>query len=631
MKKLDLKTPNFTKKNIAKLAEIFPNCVTEINGEDGVAKYAIELDLLRQEISDTVVEGPVERYGLSWPGKREALVKANTPISKTLRPCWEESVDPKTTKNIFIEGDNLDALKLLQESYLGKVEMIYIDPPYNTGNDFVYSDDFTADKVEHEVASGERNEEGGRLVHNPDSNGRFHSDWLSMLYPRLKLARNLMNENGVIFISIDDNEIANLIRICDEVFGEQNFRNIFTLKRYDKNINRQFMDEGLATFNTGFEYVVCYAKSDKFRFKPIFREASEERKSKGYWKGFWNDADRPTMRYDILGFKPDTGQWKWSEAKALDGIENYKTYLEKYSQNLTLEQYWEKSGKTLKFIKRNIEGRGKNCGVEHWIPPSDGVLRNTNWQDHFASKATESVKGLFDFPKNTDALELMQSVVYSEDAIILDFFAGSGSTAEAMFKHNLKEGLNRRFILIQLDEETDPKSNASKEGFKSIPEISKTRIRRAGKLLKEANVNKEGVDNLDIGFRVFKIDSSNMKNVNLSPDETKPDILSALESNIESDRTGEDLLFQVLLDWGVDLSLPIEKHSIDGKTVFFVDDNALAACFDEGINEDFVKNLAAKKPLRVVFRDDGFASDSVKINVEQIFKLKSPFTDIRVI
>ncbi|MCF6221734.1 MAG: site-specific DNA-methyltransferase [Robiginitomaculum sp.] len=402
--------------------------------------------------------------------------------------------------------------------------MIYIDPPYNTGKDFIYKDNFTADKTEYMEDSGQIDADGGKLVANPDSNGRYHSDWLSMMYPRLKLARNLLRDDGVIFISIGEEEIENLKTLCDTIFGEQNFRNSFILRRYDKNINRQFMDEGLKSFNTGFEYILCYARSSGFSFSPIYKEASDKRKTSGYWKGFWNDADRPTMRYDVLGFEPTTGQWKWSKAKALEGVENYKTYIEEFSDTISIEKYWKQNGEKLKFIRRNLNGKGKNLGVEHWIPPSQGILRNTNWLDILASKSTDAVKGLFDFPKNPEAIQVMLQSQFGKDTVVLDFFAGSGTTAEAILQLNAQDGGSRKCISVQLPEAVDEKSEVFNAGYSTIAEISKERIRRAGAKILEDNPDQVG--KLDIGFRVLKIDSSNMNDVYYAPGDVKGGVKS---------------------------------------------------------------------------------------------------------
>ncbi len=654
MEKLDLTTPNFTNDNIAKLAELFPNCVTEKTGDKGEIVYAIDFDALRQEFSDTIVEGSQERYSLNWPGKREALVTANTPISKTLRPCRNESVDFDTTKNIFIEGDNLDALKLLQESYLNKIKMIYIDPPYNTGNDFIYNDSFTTDKGEYEEASGQRDEEGGRLVVNPDSNGRFHSDWLSMMYPRLKLARNLLRDDGVIFISIDNGENINVQKLCHDIFGEENFiGNIIWKNVTDNNPTNIAMEH---------EYIVVYAKS-KIKLEPVWK--SELSDVKEILINVGNELIGENQSQDILQKRySEWFRYNKSQLGALDrykyidqggvytgsqsvhnpGKEGYRYDVIHPESNLpckeplmgyrfpetTMNKMLDE-GKILfgdshdKIIELKVYAKDyldKLSSVEIL----DGRLGAYDVRQLFAEH-----KKVFTNPKPVVLLEKYLSFILSESSIILDFFAGSGTTAHATMQLNAEDGGKRQCISVQLPEEINEKSEAFKAGYKNIAEISKERIRRAGKKIKEDNADKDGIENLDTGFRVFKIDSSNMVYVMLSPDEVHPDMFDEQVGNIKKDRSSEDLLFQVLLDWGVDLSLSISHEKIDGKEVFFVDGNALAACFDKDINENFVKNLAEKQPLRVVFRDDGFASDAVKINVEQIFKLKSPATDIKVI
>ena len=626
MEKLDLITPNFTNENIAKLAELFPHCVTEKKDDKGEIVNAIDFDALRQEFSDTIVEGSQERYSLNWPGKREALVTANTPISKTLRPCHEESVDFDTTRNIFIEGDNLDALKLLQETYLDKIKMIYIDPPYNTGNDFIYNDNFTIDKDEYDEESGQRDEEGARLVANPDSNGRYHSDWLSMIYPRLRLARNVLKNDGVIFISIDDGEVHNLRKICDEIFGQENFQaDISWQKRYTRSNNT-------VDFTTVVEHIIVYSKSSEFEVNllPRSKEAdarytNPDNDTRGVWKGasFLNPAtpsQRPNLCYPITNpitkqiTNPTTNAWRRSK-------EEFSKLLEK---NLL---YWGK------------DGTQPVPSVKMFLSEARGLTPVNFWDHEYAGNTDNGTAELqklmggkiFDNPKPSTLIYRCLEHGTNKNDVVIDFFAGSGTTAHAVMMLNAEDGGSRKCISIQLPEEADEKSEAFKSGYKNIAEISKERIRRVGKKIKEDNADKEGIENIDTGFRVFKIDSSNMVDVTLSPDAAHPDMFDVQVHNIKKDRSSEDLLFQVLLDWGVDLTLPIDRQEIDGKEVFFVDGNALAACFDKDINEDFVKNLAEKQPLRVVFRDDGFASDSVKINVEQIFKLKSPTTDIKVI
>jgi len=668
MEKLDLTTPNFTNENIAKLAELFPNCVTEKKNDKGDIVPAIDFDALRQEFSDTIVEGTQERYSLNWPGKREALVTANTPISKTLRPCRDESVDFDNTKNIFIEGDNLDALKLLQETYLGKVKMIYIDPPYNTGKDFIYNDNFTADKEEYDEASGQRDEEGGRLVANPDSNGRYHSDWLSMMYPRLKLARNMLREDGVIFISISDDEQASLKKMCDEVFGIDNF--LGCACRVSKKANNQG-----DFWSPNFDYILSYSKN---------RQSCEV-----FFGGVNYDAyDQVETEGGRAGEKYQLVRLYMTSLDPMRGCVNQRYYIEAPDGALLIPPgnvFPEKNGDGEKIPPKTGEDKVWRWGKERYLLDKDRIVvkkvRSSNlvdakggsvkWnvftktflndviknstakpnsliEDHINQKSSHELSKLeipFSFAKPSSLIEFLCEIsqVKSSDTV-MDFFAGSASMGQAVMSLNSKKNMSIRYVLVQLPEDLNFDDKNQKSGYmfcekygfeKKITSIAKERIRRAGKQIREEISDKESIENLDIGFRVFKIDSSNMVDVTLSPDEAHPDMFEEQVGNIKKDRSSEDLLFQVLLDWGVDLSLPITREEIAGKEVFFVDGNALAACFDSDINEDFVKTLADKKPLRVVFRDDGFGkgknADAVKINVEQIFKLKSPTTDIKVI
>ncbi len=652
-----MKTQDTAESNVAKIAALFPQCVTERLGKDGTAELAIDFDKLRSELSTDALDTGEERYQFTWPDKRAASRLANTPTDKTLRPDVDTSFDFWDTKNLYIEGDNLDVLKVLRENYLGKIKMIYIDPPYNTGNDFVYNDAFNVEKDAEESRNGLFDEDGmqtlSRFERNTSANGRFHTDWLNMIYPRLKVARDLLTEDGVIFISIGEEEIHNLKKICDEIFGAENFRNSFITRRYDKNLNRQFMDNGLQTFNIGFEYVLCYSKK-AFLFTPVFRQASEERQSTGYWKGFWNDADRPTMRYDILGFTPVSGQWKWKQDVALEAVENYKVYVEQYSKTMSLEEYWAHTGKSKRFIRRNPNGKGKNAGVENWIAPSDTVLRNTNWLDLLASKNDATTQGLFDFPKNIDVIKLVLEAGAEKDAIILDFFSGSATTAHAVMKLNAEDGGHRKFIMVQLPEITDEKSEACKAGYDNICEIGKERIRRAGKkILEEVRSEKLGVrsdkagnlfgqedssqltsnsslkDNSslpDVGFRVLKLDSSNMEDVFYTPEDFDAQNIFTTVDNVKPDRTPLDLLFQVLPELDIELSAKIEEKEVNGKKVFFVDGNYLIATFDIEVNESTVTEIAKMKPQYFVMRDASAANDNVLDNFEQIFRHYSPET-----
>ena len=612
-------SPDMTQEHIARIRELFPNCVTEARGKDGSLRLSVDFDLLRQELSDSIVEGPQERYHLDWPGKREAMLAANAPIAKALRPCREESVDFDTTKNLFIEGDNLDALKLLQETYLGKVKMIYIDPPYNTGNDFIYNDDFAETSEAYLSRSNQKDEAGNRLVANPDSNGRFHSDWLSMMYPRLKLARNLLADDGFIFISIDSNEINNICLLMNEIFGSQCLKNIISVRRGIKNVQAQFKE--LSSLALGHEYILLYSKNIDTKLKKLFLKNGNGRLGK--WDTFWRGTDRPTMRYELFGQTPVTGQWRWEYKRTKQAIDNYTIYVNNKSKSLSLDE-WYIDTLSSQNIKLDFVRKNKDGVIQYYVPPTDGKLLSDNWMDISLSGNTVNE---FSTEKNIELLERIVRWLSSTNDIILDFFAGSSTTAHAVMQLNAEDGGNRRFIMVQLPEACDAQSEAAKAGYGTIAEISKERIRRAGKKILEGDCH-EGW-NRDVGFRVLKVDTSNMADVFYTPDALQQNLLDLTTDNIKPGRTPEDLLFQVLLDWGVELTLPIRKESIQGKTVFFVDDNALVACFDRGIDEALVRELAACAPLRVVFRDNGFVSDAVKINVEQIFRQLSPGTEVR--
>lgn len=646
-----MQTANKADENFKKLAAMFPNAVTEAIDENGEVVRAIDKDVLMQEISCKVVDGNEERYQFTWPDKKKSVLLANAPINKTLRPCREESDDFDNTENLYIEGDNLEVLKLLQETYLGKIKMIYIDPPYNTGNDFVYEDDFAQSTDEYLENSGQFDEEGNRLVKNLDSNGRFHTDWLNMIYPRLKLAKDLLTDDGVIFISIDDNERENIKKICDEIFGADNFRNTILTRRRIKSLNSQFADNGLYSMNVGFEYVLVYSKSSQFLMKAI-RMKKENAPSKGRWDVFWSNADRPTMRYDVLGFTPTTGQWRNSKEKADIAVANYQKYQAEFESRMTIEEYYQKTGIS-DFIRRIPNGTGKNGGVQHWVAPSDTMLRTSNWTDIEVSQIGKEIDLPFDNPKSKFLImELIKLVNMGPDDIVLDFFSGSATTAHAVMQLNAEDGGNRKFIMVQLPEETDEKSEAYKAGYKNICEIGKERIRRAGnKILEEAT--QETVDiakygesyevyetmnkykNLDVGFRVLKCDSSNMKDVYYNPAEYEPSLFSRLEDNIKEDRTPEDLLFQVMLDLGILLSSRIqvrsEKVGIRSYSYFDVEDGYLIACFDKDIDEEVITAIAKQKPYYFVMRDSSMANDSVATNFEQIFATYSPDTVRKVL
>jgi len=602
--------------NLEALKAIFPEAFTE----DGV-----DFEVLRQLLGDAVDEGE-EKYGLTWHGKKKARQIALMPSMGTLRPCPEESVDWDTTQNLFIEGDNLEVLKLLQKSYANKVKMIYIDPPYNTGKEFIYPDKFQDNLGTYLRYTGQKDDEGFKISSNTESSGRYHTNWLNMMYPRLKLARNLLRSDGIIFISIDDNEVANLRKVCDEVFGEENFRNCFAVRRYDKNLNRQFIESGLQTLNVGLEYVLTYAKSRDFNFFPVYKQASEKRQNSGYWKGFWNAPDRPTMRYDILGFTPKEGQWKWKQETAHGAVENYKIYEQEFSAKLTLEEYWDKTGRDLKFIRRNPNGSGRNRGVEHWIPPSDGILRNTNLLDILASQSVPEIQGVFDFPKNKDLLSILCSFALDVDDTVLDFFAGSCTTAHAVLDLSKEAGGDRKFIMVQLPEPCGEKSEALKAGHKTIAEIGKERIRRATAKTKEENPEYEG----DLGFKVFKLDSSSIRAWSPDRNDLEQTLLDHMEHLIEG-RSEEDVLYELLLKRGVDLTVPIEEKTIVGKTVYSIGYGVLFACLNTAISREEVEDLAMgiihwhkelepASDTQVVFRDSAFANDIAKTNMTAILE-----------
>ena len=613
--------------NIDKIGALFPNCVTETL-KGGKVVRAIDFDMLRQELSDVVVEGPTERYQFTWPEKRKSIIAANAPIAKTLRPIRDQSVDFDETQNIYIEGDNLEALKLLQETYLGKIKVIYIDPPYNTGNDFVYDDDFAESAAAYMARSGDFDQDGNQLVRNLDSNGRFHTDWLNMIYPRLKLAKALLAEDGVIFISIDENEADKMKHICDEIFGRENYRNQLLVRRRIKSLNVQFADNGLHSFNVGFEYVFVYSKSPTFLFNPL-RMEKQNAPEKGTWNVFWSNADRPTMRYEVLGFTPTTGQWRWQKELADEAVQNYIVYEQQFADKMTLEEYWHSTGEKLRFVRRIPDGYGKNGGVQYWVGPSNTSLRTSNWTDIEVSQIAKDYELPFENPKNVNLIKTLLASVPGKDFIVLDFFSGSATTADAVLRLNAEDGGMRKFIMVQIPEPIEEKSAARKAGYSSICQIGEERIRQAGKRLVESSPLTTA--QMDTGFRVLKIDTSNMEDVYYSPEEYSIQTLFSMADNIKPDRTPEDLLFQVMLDLGILLSSKIEETTIAGKKVFSVADGYLYACFDSDVSEETVKAIAQKKPYYAVFRDSGFATDSVATNFEQIFETYSPSTTRKVL
>lgn len=653
MDKLKMHSPDIIQQNIDKLLDLFPNCKTEKQGENGDIEVGIDFDLLKQELSKTIVEGPKERYQLNWPGKKEALLTANAPISKTLRPCRDESVDFDTTENLFIEGDNLEALKLLQETYLGKVKMIYIDPPYNTGKDFIYADDFAASTDEYLQESGQKDGEGNRLVTNTDSNGRFHSDWLSMMYSRLKLARNLLREDGVIVIHIDENEHPNLEKLLSEIFSEGN--NLGTIV-WDKR-NPKGDATGVAQQH---ELVSLYCKNREF-----FKENVNFKRPKQNAEAMLNKVEQLISTNRGVTDIVRTKYKEWLKKQDFSGGEKAYNLIDdngRVYQSVSMAWPNKKKAPDEYFTPLIHPKTKKECvvpdrgwrnpvatmqdllkndlvifGVDETTQPRRKYLLSENLYENVSSliyyggsdDALLTELGVwFDTPKVVDVAKKLILPICNETDILLDFFAGSATSAHAVMKLNSEDNQKRKFIMVQLPEICDERSEAHKSGYRTIAEISKERIRRAGKKIKEEAP--EATD-LDIGFRVLKIDSSNMNDIHYTPDSvSKSDLFNQVE-HIKSDRSGEDLLFQVMLDWGVDLSLPIKSESIEGKSVYFVNDDDLIACFDREIDEPLIKALAVFEPLRVVFRDDGFVSDSVKINAEQIFKQLSPATDIKAI
>ena len=641
MDKLKMHTPNKADENFKKLASLFPNAVTETIDENGVVVRAIDKDVLMQEISTTVVDGKEERYQFTWPDKKKSVLLANAPISKTLRPCPAESVGKDGTpggfdsENLYIEGDNLEVLKLLQETYLGQVKMIYIDPPYNTGNDFVYEDDFAQNTEEYLANSGQYDEEGNRLVANTESNGRFHTDWLNMIYPRLKLAKDLLKDDGVVFISIDDNEVAQLHKLCDEVFGESNFAGQFPWRKRTAKSDVPF------GISQDYEWILCYARSSAF-------VACVEGGTRKYYETDdlpgkpWrihdltkqtSASERPNSFFTIVN--PKTGEEypanpnrTWAVTK-----ETFEMY---YAQNRIVfpgdYDFLNISKPALRYFQADDMAKaGDKFG---FIPVSTNLPDIVGMTQDGTKEIVTLFEGkIFGFPKPVELLKhfIKVSTIASkkQEDIILDFFSGSATTAHAVMQLNAEDGGNRKFIMVQLPEKTDEKSEAYKAGYQNICEIGKERIRRAGAKIKEENPMT--TMDLDVGFRVLKCDSTNMKNVYYHPDEYEPSMFDSLADNIKEDRTPEDLLFQVMLDLGVLLSSKIEQAEIAGKKVFNVADNFLIACFDENVTDETITAIAKQKPYYFVMRDSSLANDSVATNFDQIFATYSPDTVRKVL
>lgn len=633
--KLDLQSTNITSLNVEKIALLFPNCVTET-----AEGKRIDFDLLKQELSTEIVEGNKERYRLEWPGKREAIVTANIPTNNTLRPVREDSVDFDTTENIYIEGDNLEVLKLLQESYLNKIKMIYIDPPYNTGKDFVYKDNFAKSGEEELLESGQKDEYGQRLQANPETSGRYHSDWLSMMYPRLKLARNLLTEDGVIFISIDDNEVHNLRKICDEIFGEGNFLSSLIWKSGGTSS---------AHFTKEHEYVIVYSKN--INTLPYFEYSGDESISDRAIK-------RPSVKNPVSLIEFPAGIDFESEDKVypselgdkepiriVDGV--FESKNGKLANNVTIEAAWTMADMIKDWLKgeKVVDQKGqivkrfffKNNGILQYEKEKGTVHPKTIIYEYTTKQGGNVITSLFDnnhfdFPKPPKLIQDLVSFHINSNDIILDFFSGSATTAHAVMQLNAEDAStgsapgNRKYIMVQLPEATDEKSEAYKAGYKNICEIGKERIRRAANKIKE-----ETKADIDYGFRVYRLDSSNMQAVYYKPQDYKQEQLDIFADNVKEDRTAEDLVAQIMLDWGLELSLPIERKSIAGKEVFVVAGDSLYCCFDKGIDEAFAKEVAKEKPLRIVFRDNGFKDDTAKENVKQLLKQLALNTEMKVV
>lgn len=659
MDKLKMQTANKADENFKKLAAMFPNAVTETINENGEVVRAIDKDVLMQEISCKVVDGNEERYQFTWPDKKKSVLLANAPINKTLRPVREDetvptgadsegkpycstgSVDFDTTENLYIEGDNLEVLKLLQETYLGKIKMIYIDPPYNTGNDFVYEDDFAQNTDEYLANSGQYDEDGNRMVQNTESNGRFHTDWLNMIYPRLRIAKDILADNGLIFISIGQAELNNVITMSDEIFGASNRAGIVSRQMKTGNNQGKF-------FTQNTDYIVVYSKNVEAT-SALKDDMSQDLIDNVYNK-VQESGTRKGERYRTMGLfqaslkhggssypivcpdgerviTPKGLPWRWNETTFKKGLENDDVVFIK-SNNSPLINYDTKEKASWNiYTKIWLSSR-----LEEGQLPSDLILK---FENRHAAKELVSLGIPFDFPKPTALLKYILHLIVEKDYYVLDFFSGSATTAHAVMQLNAEDGGHRKFIMVQLPEKCDEKSEAYKAGYKTICEIGKERIRRAGKKIREEITDNSSLltpnSKLDTGFRVLKCDTSNMKDVYYNPAEYEVNMFSRLEDNIKEDRTPEDLLFQVMLDLGVLLSSKIEETTIAGKKVFNVEDNYLIACFDSDVSEETIKAIAKQKPYYFVMRDSSMASDSVATNFDQIFATYSPDTVRKVL
>ena len=635
MERMKMETPDGVEQNIEKIAALFPDCVTETADGQGNVKRAINFDKLKEELSHDIAGDGEQRYEFTWPDKRKAALMAGSPVRMALRPCREESVDFDTTHNLYIEGDNLDVLKCLKETYLGKVKMIYIDPPYNTGNDFVYHDDFTSSVDEYAEQSGQRDEQGNRLVTNSDSNGRFHTDWLNMIDPRLKVARDLLTDDGVIFISIDDHEQANLKKVCDEVFGERNFIAQIVWERAYAPINL------MKHFSPSHDYVVCYSKNIELAVcngiprtdEANYRYSNPDNDPRGVWQSD-NLSVGPAVAENIYPITTPSGRVVEPPAGRSWSLSR-KAFRERLQDNRI---WFGPDGDGVPRLKRFLSELRKT-----------GVTPMTIWKYTEVGHSQDATKSLsklfdgkkfFDYPKSVDLIKRCVQLYSSKDSLVLDFFSGSATTAHAVMQLNAEDGGNRRYIMVQIPEACKEDSEAAKAEYKTICEIGKERIRRAGKKIREelaAKREKEGLfkdENapmLDTGFRVLKLDTSNMKDVYYRPEDVSQGDLFGLVDNVKEDRSGEDLLFQVMLECNTPLDSPIEREEIGGKTVYNVNHGFLMACFEAGVSDDVVTAIAKHHPAYAVFRDASMNDDSAATNIDEIFKTFSNDTIRRVI
>lgn len=640
MEKVDLHAADIAEENAVKLAELFPDVVTEVMGPDGELRHSIDVEALKAHVGD-VAEDKRERYQFTWPGKQRARAEAIRPIDKTLRPCREKSVNWDETQNLYIEGDNLDALKILREAYAGKVKMIYTDPPYNTGHDFVYNDSFARsaeeEREDNAAFDDEGNNKSAAYYANNESDGRFHSKWCSMMYPRLLLARDLLSDDGLLFISIGDEELTNLKKILDEIFGIDNFRNHIAVRRGAKSVQAQF-----ATWNKlgrDYEHILLYSKSPNYRFPRQLRVL--EKSSLGTWNNHWRGTDRPTMRYPLFGITPDSGQWRWGQERSEDAVNNYITLCDDLGTNAPsdaeIEEWLQAQDTPVDLLRLSKAGK-----PEHYVPATNTTLLNSSWMDLLVGSSAEITSlfssKVFDTAKLTPLIMRVLGFADS-NATVLDFFSGSATTAHAVMKLNAEDGGNRKFIMVQLPEACDEKSEAAKAGYKTICEIGEERIRRAGaKIVAEVEegnaqlkIGEEPKELPDVGFRVFKVDSSNFEDVAAEPGALRQDSLFDRADNLKDGRSAEDILYQLFPRYQIPYSAPVEAVEVCGRTVYKVGGDELVACFDRDVPEEVVRVMAELRPTYAVMRDTSFAGDDALSNFAEIFKTLSPETVAKVV